>query len=342
MKIAFLTSIVFISFVMEIGAAQPANTALVAASSRTGTPARTRGVQSTWPHDVSDLKPDPNAIWGQLENGLRYVIVPQKTAGRPSLRLYMRVGSLMETDAEQGIAHFLEHMAFNGTKHFPAGEIWNELQRLGMNVGADANAATMLDKTVYQLDLPRASEQFTSEGLTLFRDILDGMLLDSNQIDRERRVVLSELRASDSVALHRQVAALRFMLPDTLAWQRMPIGKIETIQGMSRQRFVDFYETWYTPGRATIVAAGPFDVKLLERLIREKFQDSRARRGERPDRQLGEVKLGAGIAARLAVEKESPSATIIMSAVVPAAQAPDTTESQRDNLLGAMANMMLK
>ena len=342
MRIAIASCCVILSLVAHLRAEEPSSTLTVARTSRAAPAADHPAIKPIWPHETSDLKPDPSAVWGRLDNGLRYVIVPQKTApGRPTLRLYMRVGSLMETDRQQGIAHFLEHMAFNGTKHFPAGETWTYLQRLGMSAGADANAATTFDRTVYQLELPRPGEEFTGEGLTLFRDVLDGMLLESSQIDRERRVVLSELRASDNINTRAQIAALRFMLPDALPSRRMPIGKIETVQAMSRQQFVDFYETWYTPGRATIVAAGAFDVKMLERLIREKFQDCRARRGEQPDPAIGDATPSTEVTAHLAVEKEAPVVTIIMSAVSPLSKAPDSVAWDRENSLCMLTNIML-
>ncbi len=342
MRTAILTCYVILSLVFHLRAAEPAKTAMVASVSR-GAPSESKPVvKPAWPHETSDLKPDPSAVWGRLDNGLRYVIVPRTTApGRPSLRLYMRVGSLMETDRQQGIAHFLEHMAFNGTKHFPAGETWDYLQRLGMTTGADTNAATTFDKTVFRLELPQTSKEFTGEGLTLFRDILDGMLLETNQIDRERRVVLSEMLAGDSLNKRALVAFLQFVLPDSSAWQRVPIGKLQTVQSMSRQEFVDFYETWYTPGRATIVAAGDFDVKMIERLIREKFQDCRARRGEQPDPAFGDVKATTEVAARMAIEKEAPAVTVIMSAITPASNAPDTVAGQREGTLSLLTNIML-
>ena len=147
-----------------------------------------------WPQDGSDLKADPAAVWGRLDNGLRYVILPDRDApGRPSLQLDMHVGSLMEADDQQGMAHFLEHMAFNGTRNFPPGEMVEYFQRLGMSFGAHTNAETSFDRTVYQLELPRADEAMTDEGLKLFRDFLDGMLLEQKEIDRERRVILAEM-----------------------------------------------------------------------------------------------------------------------------------------------------
>ena len=166
-----------------------------------------------WPQELSDVKADPNAIWGKLENGLRYVILPTKALPtRASLRLYMDVGSLMEAGDQRGMAHFLEHLAFCGSKRFPTGQAIECLQRLGMKFGADSNAQTSTDKTVYELEMPRANEEVMTEGLTLLRDFFDGMLLDAKQIDRERGVILSEIVASDSAEL--RAIERRFQIHD--------------------------------------------------------------------------------------------------------------------------------
>jgi zinc protease len=114
-------------------------------------------VVPVWPHEASDLKPDPKVVFGRLPNGLRYQILPHaEPPKRVSLRLHLEAGSLMEEDDQQGLAHFLEHMAFNGTKNYPAGEMVEFFQRLGMAFGADTNAHTSFDETVYKLELPMA------------------------------------------------------------------------------------------------------------------------------------------------------------------------------------------
>src|SRR5262245_16308938 len=216
-----------------------------------------------WPHETSDLKPNPAAIWGKLDNGLRYVILPTKSLPtRASLNLYLDVGSLMEADDQQGMAHFLEHLAFCGTRHFPAGQTIEYFQRLGMKFGAHTNARTEFDKTVYQLELPRANEELIGDGLRLFRDFLDGMLLDKKEIERERGVILSEILDRGSTDFRALVAKLEFTQPHALLAARLPVGRPATVRALSRERFVDFYETWYTPGRAVVVATGDFDVKM--------------------------------------------------------------------------------
>ncbi|HEV2972603.1 MAG TPA: insulinase family protein [Pirellulales bacterium] len=342
MKTTLITFCAVLSFVVFARAESPSRTLRVKTSSSIAAASKAGTVAKPWPHEASDLRPDPSAVWGKLDNGLRYVILPnQQAPGRASLRLYMNVGSRMEAEDQQGMAHFLEHMAFNGTKHFPAGETIEYLQRLGMAFVADTNACTMFDRTVYQLELPRTNEETTDEGLKLFRDFLDGMLLDKKEIERERRVILSEILARDSADYRSLIPQLQFTIPDTLVARRMPAGKIETVRALSPQRFVDFYETWYTPARAVIVAAGKFDANRVERLIRRNFQDAKAHRGEQPDPSIGSVSPATGVTAEMHVEKDLPVVSIVMSAVALHAEAPDSVARQRQEIVRLFANVML-
>ncbi|NCF93838.1 MAG: insulinase family protein, partial [Verrucomicrobiaceae bacterium] len=134
-------------------------------------------VPSAWPQKASDIPPDARLHFGQLANGLRHVTMRHaEPPGRVSIRLYVHAGSLMEKDNQRGLAHFLEHMAFNGTSHFKGTEIVEFLQRLGMAFGPDINAHTSFDETVYKLDLPDVKEETIDQGLTIMRDWADGML----------------------------------------------------------------------------------------------------------------------------------------------------------------------
>ena len=214
---------------LQARAAEPTTIPVALKTSTTLPVPKAAVTRVAWPQDGSDLKADPNAIWGRLDNGLRYVILPTRgMKGTASLRLYMHVGSLMETDPQQGLAHYLEHMAFNGTRDFPAGELVKYFQRLGMSFGPHANAYTSFDQTVYQLELPRASAELLSNGLKVYRNFLDGMLLDSGEIDRERRVIGSEILARNSASYRAVDAEFKFELPATLIPRRMQVRSAPT------------------------------------------------------------------------------------------------------------------
>ena len=131
-----------------------------------------------WPHELSELAPDPAVTFGRLDNGLRYVLMTnQRPENRVSLHLYIGAGSLNETEDQRGLAHFLEHMLFNGSTHFPPGELVRYFQSIGMQFGNDANAHTGFDETVYDIILPKGDEKNLKDGLLVMRDYAMGALL---------------------------------------------------------------------------------------------------------------------------------------------------------------------
>jgi zinc protease len=294
-----------------------------------------------WPHEGSDLKPDPSAIWGNLENGLRFVIVPNKEPpGRVSLRLSMDVGSLMEEDDQQGVAHFVEHMAFNGMANFPPQQTLEYFQRLGMSFGAHTNALTSFRSTTYQLELPKASSEYVNDGLRFFRDVVDGMMFESGETEQERGVILSEMRDRNTAELRSIVAQLAEALPDTRLPRRMPIGIEKTIRGVSRERIKEFYETWYTPRRATIVAVGDIDVLMIRALIERNFSSIRAKRGECPDPDFGRI-VSRGLHARLVSDQELSSTTVSLNIERPAPNIGNSIAEERKKLIKHLMNSML-
>jgi zinc protease len=295
-----------------------------------------------WPQAVSDLKADPKATFGSLDNGLRYVILPnQEPPGRASLRLYMDVGSLMEDDDQQGLAHFLEHMAFNGSKNFAAGSLVEYFQRLGMGFGADTNAHTSFKETVYQLELPKVEEKLVADAMKLFRDDLDGMLLGAQEIDKERGVIQSEKLARDSVDYRTMLEGFKFALPDGKISSRMPIGIDATLKTMQQQRFADFYESYYTPGRAIVVVVGDVDVAMVKKIILSAFADAKPKRGEKPDPDFGKVSENRGTIAKLHTELESASTDISIEAMHSASKLPDSAAQRRKQMVRNFGDTMI-
>lgn len=303
----------------------------------------TTAQQPAWPQEVSDLTADPAAEFGQLENGLRYVVLPnQEPPGRASIRLYMDVGSLMEEDDQQGMAHFLEHMAFNGSRNFPSGEMVEYFQRLGMAFGADTNAHTSFEETVYKLELPKVEEPLLLDAMKLFRDYLDGMDLKATEIDRERGIILSEKLSRDSIDYRTMIEGYKFALPKSILPNRLPIGIEETIKSMPRERFVDFYETWYTPKRAIIVAVGDFpDTKLVVKLIETHFKDAAPRRADAPRPDLGVIEPGRGLIAKLHTEMEAKAVDLSIEVVKQIGAKPDTAAERRQKLIRSIADSII-
>lgn len=294
-----------------------------------------------WPFEVSNLEADPSVTWGQLENGVRYAILPNREPReRISLRLYVRAGSLQEEDHQRGLAHYLEHMAFNGTENFGPGTLVEYFQRLGMAFGADTNAYTSFDRTVYMIELPDTKEEQIDEGLLVLRDYAGRMLLRKEEIESERGVVLSEMRSRDSVGFRTALAEYKFLLPEALLPERFPIGTAEVLRNATRDDFVAFYDTWYRPERTVIVVVGEVEPEQAERLIEKNFADFEPRAPAREGPDMGEV-VSKGIQALLHTEMEAPNTRVSIQTVRPYEGEPDTLENRIARLHRASAKQML-
>jgi zinc protease len=279
---------------------------LAAAQAQAGAPATSLPPAHDWPQAHSDLRPDPEIRFGVLANGMRYAIRRQPVpAGQGALRLWIGAGALQETDAQQGLAHFLEHMAFNGSKAVKEGEMIRILERLGLAFGPDTNASTGFDETVYKLDLPRTNAETLDTSLMLLRETAGNLTIDPAAVDRERGVVLSEERARDTPGYRIVKRRLGFLLEGQRLPERMPIGKVEVLKTAPAGQIADFYHHYYRPDRAVLVAVGDFDPVAMEAKIRSRFGDWRAAATVRPDPDLGPVKVRE-TEARLMVEPGAP------------------------------------
>lgn len=245
-------------------------------------------VQKQWPHLNSDLRPDPAIVFGRLENGLRYVLLKNREPkDRVSMHLNIQAGSLHEAEEERGLAHFLEHMVFDGSTHFPPGELVKYFQTIGMQFGPDANAHTGFNETVYDILLPDGGQKHLSEALVVMRDFAEGALLLEKEVQKERGVVLAEKRTRDSASYRTFEATLNFEWPDTRVVKRLPIGLTSVIATADRKRVKAFYDAWYRPQKMVLVLAGDFDPALAARLIKEQLADLKPRAAERAPFELG-------------------------------------------------------
>ena len=261
-----------------------------------------------WVQAHSDVRPDPAVRFGTLPNGMRYALMRNATPpGQASLRLRFDAGSLMETDEQQGLAHFLEHMAFNGSTHVPEGEMVRILQRLGLSFGADTNAFTSFGQTVYKLDLPNTHDDTVDASLMLLREAAGELTIDQGAMDRERGVVLSEERTRDSPAYRVLKARLAFMLRGQRLPNRMPIGQVDVLTHANRDLIASFYRAYYRPERAVLVAVGDFDLDAMEAKIRSRFGDWQAVGPAGPEPDLGVVQR-RGAQTQLVVQAGAPTA----------------------------------
>lgn len=290
----------------------------------------------------SDVPADESVRYGMLANGFRYAL---KTNAEPrervSLRLLIETGSLQETEDQRGVAHFLEHMAFNGSENYAPGTLIEFFQRMGMNFGGDTNAFTSFDRTVYMIDLPDANPEHLKEGLAVFYDYADNMLLLPEEIDRERGIVLSEKRSRDSVEWRSFLAEMEFFFPGTRVFNRIPIGTEEVLTQAPRETFVDYYNTWYRPERMALVAVGDFDLSSLEQKIIDQFSSLQARGPARNGPPLDQVEVATGLAVLHHHEPEAGGVTVGIQTLTPYTEEPDTIENRLKYLPRDLAFAML-
>jgi zinc protease len=227
---------------------------------------------AVWPWESSGETPDPAIVFGRLANGMRYAIKRNnKPENEVALRFRYDVGSNYEDDHQLGYAHFLEHMAFNGSTNIPEGEFVKRMERLGAAFGRHVNASTSNDETIYQLDLPNAGEGRLELALDLFRETADRLTLSQDAIDREKGIVASEQITRSSPMRDRYLERNKRLYPRMRDTNRNPIGTIPSIEGVTSQSLRSFYQRWYRPDRAILVIVGDIDVDATEAMIKDRF-----------------------------------------------------------------------
>lgn len=228
----------------------------------------------TWAFEKSDVPVDPGYRFGKLPNGMRYVIRQNATPkGTALVRMQIDAGSLDETDGERGYAHFIEHMAFNGSTHVPEGEMVKLLERDGLAFGADTNASTTYQRTVYKLDLPRNDPALLDTALMLMRETASELTISPGAVDRERGVVMAEMRDRNGFQLKNYADQVDFLLPGSRLGKRLPIGTHESLQGATAEGLRAFWKREYVPAHTTVFVIGDFDPDLVEAKLRERFAD---------------------------------------------------------------------
>jgi zinc protease len=229
-----------------------------------------------WNAETSDLEPDASIIYGRLPNGLRYAIRPNhRPQNQVLVRMTIDFGSAAEAENEQGLAHFIEHMAFNGSANVPEGEMVKMLERLGLSFGADTNASTGYTQTQYKLDLPKADPRLIERALFLMRETAREISFNPAAVDRERGVILAEKSARENFGFQSVRAANTLFYPNTFFATRYPIGTAEVIQTASAERMRALYRKFYRPDRIKIIVVGPVDPVAIERELVAKFADWR-------------------------------------------------------------------
>ena len=295
--------------------------ALAAAASSAQTPpgARDTSAASVASYALSQQMPvDPEVAVGTLPNGLRYYVRPNgKPQRRAELRLVVRAGSVLEDDDQQGLAHFVEHMEFEGTTHFPAGSISDFLSGLGLSIGPDANAATSYDDTQYTLRVPTDVPGVLDRALLVLEDWAHAATFDQAGIDRERGIVLSEWRLHLGAGERTQEKIRSVQLQGSRYADRPPIGTPESIQRARREQLTRFYRDWYRPDLMAVIVVGDVDRDAVVSMIREHFSPLVSPSPERP-RPAFDVPDHAGTRYAIATDTETTTTAVELSDLRPA------------------------
>jgi zinc protease len=284
---------------------------------------------------------DPTIRYGKLDNGLTYY-VRQNTepAKRAELWLVVNAGSVLEDDDQKGLAHFVEHMLFNGTRRFPDGELIKFLQSIGVEFGPDVNASTSFDETVYNLQVPTEDDKKFGTALDVLQDWAGSATLSDQEIDKERGVIVEEWRLRDQTASGRMWDK---MIPTVLGGsryaERMPIGDMEIVRNAPPDALRRFYQKWYRPDLMAVIAVGDFDPAKVEGMIRERFSTLPV-----PDqpaaRPTFDVPAQPGTRYLVVKDPENPDTTLEVLLKQPAHQL-ITTGQYRDLVTDYLANSML-
>ena len=308
-----------LTLVLPLGAQQPA-------------PARTAPLTQTIPVD-------PQITIGTLPNGLRYYIrTNKKPENRAELRLVVNVGSIVEDDDQQGLAHFVEHMAFNGTKHFPKQDIVTFMESIGMRFGPSVNAFTSFDETVYMLQVPTDRPQVLDKAFLILEDWAQGVTFDTAEIEKERGVVIEEWRLGRGAGTRMQDKQFPVLLKGSRYADRLPIGKKEILDTFKPDRVKKFYSDWYRPDLMAVVAVGDFDKAAIETLIKSHFSAMPKPSSPKP-RPSYSVPDQPGTRYTIATDKEATSSSVSVYNLLPLRD-PTTVGAYRrqivENLFGAM------
>ncbi len=273
--------------------------------------------------------PDALPLWprvkkGVLPNGLTYYILKHgKPENRAYLWLAVNAGSILEDDDQNGLAHFDEHMAFNGTKRFPKADIVNYLEKIGMRFGADLNAETNADQTVYQLEVPTDKPEFVGKGLDILRDWAGNVTYDPAEVEKERGVVLEEWRLGRGAFERLRTKTAPIVYKGSRYAIRNTIGDPDILKKASRDTLYRFYKDWYRPDLMAVVVVGDVDIAQMEKEILARFGD--LPRAEKPRARIhGEVPKADGTRVAIVTDKELPFSFVGVSNLV--AHRPEATK----------------
>jgi zinc protease len=315
----------------------------IAAQTTTPAPARPSTATSTGTAasvSAATLPRDTSVVIGRLANGLTYYVrrnaEPQR---RAELRLVVNAGSLLEDPDQRGLAHVVEHMAFNGTRRFAGQQIVQFLEGVGMRFGPDVNAYTGFDETVYMLTLPTDTAGVVAKGLDILEDWAGAISFDTAEVRRERGVVIEEWRLGRGAGARIQAKQFPVLFAGSRYAERLPIGDPEIIRGATVETIRRFYHEWYRPDLMAVVAVGDFDPRQVEAMIRERFGRIPARTDARPRTAFG-VPAHGDTRYSIATDREATGTSVDVVRTVPA-RVRRTAAAYRESLVEGLYASML-
>jgi zinc protease len=243
---------------------------------------------SQTPATDKKIPSDAKVKIGKLPNGITYYIRKNtEPKNRAELRLVVKAGSILETDKQAGLAHFSEHMAFNGTKNFRKQELVDFLEKSGVNFGADLNAYTSFDETVYELQLPTDSTEVFKKGFQILEDWAHNVSFENDEIDKERGVVVEEWRLGRGADERLRAKYFPVLLKGSQYANRIPIGTKENLDTFKYETVKQFYRDWYRPDLQAVIAVGDFDIAEVEKLIKAHFGNIPKATNPKPRKKFG-------------------------------------------------------
>ncbi len=283
---------------------------------------------------------DPKIEVGRLDNGLRYYIRENtRPENRAELRLVVNAGSILEDENQQGLAHFVEHMAFNGSRNFAKQELVEFMESIGMRFGPDLNAYTSFDETVYMLTIPTDDPEVTAKAFQILEDWAHALALEEEEIDKERGVIIEEWRLGQGAMSRLRDKQFPVLLKDSRYAERLPIGKKEILEGFAHEELRRFYREWYRPDLMAFIAVGDFDKSEIEKRIRKHFQGLKNPKNARPRKAFG-VPEHSSTLFTIATDKEVPYTSVAVYHKLPS-QDQSTVGAYRQSIVEGLYNGML-
>lgn len=328
------SSVALMTLVAGMAVGLPAG--MAEADDKQAAPQAAAGVKTT--ADLNAPLPvDPRFVRGELPNGLKYIVMQHSNPpGRAAMYIHVSTGSFNEKDNQRGIAHYLEHMAFNGSENFPPNTVIDFFQAMGLSFGQHQNAFTSFDQTAYILFFPDVKPDTVEKGMRFFSDVAMRLALDPKEIEEERGIIIEEKRTRAGGQQRMQDYVLERLAPGSLIGSRLPIGTEQTIKSVMREDFLDYYSKYYVPSNMTVMVVADTEPKAMVEQITRAFSSGENK--PRPADVDPGVKPTSGTSGVVASDKEQTSFELQLMRIWPKREPTTTVGTMRRDLVDQLAS----